>query len=86
MESNRNVFENLMNIGDEKIRSMIATLDTVLDVKKKKQEYNELKKYFRDYKNGTIKLETDEDRKTYSEKLSEYFRLQKDIKENVDDK
>lgn len=86
MESNRNVFENLMNIGGEKIRAMIATLDTVLDVKKKKQEYNELKKYFRDYKNGTIKLETDEDRKTYSEKPSEYFRLQKDIKENVDDK
>lgn len=85
MGSNRDVFANLMNVEDKEIRRMISAIDTVLDVRQMKQEYSELKKYFRDYKNGIIKLESDEDRKAHSDKLSEYLRLQREIKGNNDE-
>lgn len=79
---NKNVFADLMNVSDEKIHKMIGELDTVFDVKEMKQEYSELKEHFRAYKRGEFKLESDEDKRAYSEKLSEYLRLQRAIKEN----
>lgn len=76
-----NVFEDLMKMSDDEVRDKIENMQDELDIRGMNSEYNELKQYFRKYKKGEHKLESDEDKKEHNDKLSRYFKLQKEIRE-----